>query len=176
MPMIICEECGKEYSDKAKQCPACGAPPKFVTCTECGEKVSAKASSCPKCGCPLSNSSTPIASMPMMAAPVINITNSNDANNSNAVSQETKQEVKQEQTVIQQVGGFMDNIGGRGGRECNKWISFILCVCFGYFGAHKFYEGRNKMGIIYLFTIGLFGIGWILDCIIIFFKPNPYYT
>ena len=42
-------------------------------------------------------------------------------------------------------------------------VDLILCVCFGYFGVHKFYEGNKKMGLIYLFTLGLFGIGWIVD-------------
>lgn len=32
------------------------------------------------------------------------------------------------------------------------------------------------MGIVYLFTVGLFGIGWIIDLISILCKPNPYYV
>ena len=28
------------------------------------------------------------------------------------------------------------------------------------------------MGILYFFTIGLFGIGWIVDIIILIFKPK----
>ena len=32
------------------------------------------------------------------------------------------------------------------------------------------------MGILYLLTCGLFGIGWIVDIIIILTKPNPYYV
>lgn len=58
----------------------------------------------------------------------------------------------------------------------NKWVAFLLCLLLGYFGAHKFYEGKTGMGILYLFTVGLFGIGWIVDCIILLFKPNPYYV
>lgn len=61
-------------------------------------------------------------------------------------------------------------------KKVNKWISWILCFYLGYFGVHKFYEGDNKMGIIYLCTIGLFGIGWIIDLIMILTKPNPYYV
>lgn len=26
MALVVCEECGREVSDKAPQCPACGAP------------------------------------------------------------------------------------------------------------------------------------------------------
>lgn len=58
----------------------------------------------------------------------------------------------------------------------NKWTAFLLCLFLGVFGAHKFYEGRIGMGILYLFTFGIFGIGWLIDCIILLTKPNPYYV
>lgn len=35
----------------------------------------------------------------------------------------------------------------------------------GYFGVHKFYEGKIGMGILYIFTFGLFGIGTYIDLI-----------
>lgn len=57
----------------------------------------------------------------------------------------------------------------------NKWISFLLCLFLGYLGIHKFYEGRIFLGIVYLFTVGLLGIGVFIDLIILLFKPNPYY-
>lgn len=58
--------------------------------------------------------------------------------------------------------------------ERNKWVAFILCILFGAFGVHKFYEGKIALGILYLCTGGLCGIGWIIDAIKLFFKPNPY--
>lgn len=61
-------------------------------------------------------------------------------------------------------------------RMRNKWVAFFLCLFLGYFGAHKFYEGKTGMGIVYLFTVGLFGIGWFIDCISLLCKPNPYYV
>ncbi len=63
-----------------------------------------------------------------------------------------------------------------GVRAKNKWVAFFLCLFLGYFGAHKFYEGKIGMGILYLFTVGLFGIGWFIDCIVLLTKPNPYYV
>ena len=44
------------------------------------------------------------------------------------------------------------------------------------FGAHKFYENRAKIGLVYLFTLGLFGVGWLIDILLIALKPNPYYV
>lgn len=62
------------------------------------------------------------------------------------------------------------------GRPVNKWVAFVICFFLGYFGAHKFYEGKITIGILYFFTLGLFGIGWVIDLIIILCKPNPYYV
>ena len=60
------------------------------------------------------------------------------------------------------------------GRLRNKWVSLCLCIFLGWLGAHKFYEGKIGMGILYLLTCGLFGIGSIVDIIAIVLKPNPY--
>lgn len=58
----------------------------------------------------------------------------------------------------------------------SKWTAFFLCLFLGGFGAHKFYEGKSGMGLLYLFTIGLFGVGWIIDVFVLLSKPNPYYV
>ena len=62
------------------------------------------------------------------------------------------------------------------GKAKDKWIAFFLCLFLGYLGIHKFYEGKIGMGILYLCTFGLFGIGAIIDLIAIVMKPNPYYV
>ena len=59
--------------------------------------------------------------------------------------------------------------------EKNKWVSFLLCLFLGPLGIHKFYEGKVLLGIVYIFTLGLFGVGVLIDLIILLFKPNPYY-
>lgn len=68
------------------------------------------------------------------------------------------------------------NMNGRGGKPKNKWVALVLCFFLGAFGGHKFYEGKIGMGILYLFTCGLFGIGVLVDFICLLFKPNPYYV
>ncbi|MEG0034469.1 MAG: NINE protein [Bacilli bacterium] len=47
----------------------------------------------------------------------------------------------------------------------SRLVDLILCWFLGVFGAHKFYEGKIGMGILYIFTLGLFGIGCIVDFI-----------
>lgn len=67
------------------------------------------------------------------------------------------------------------NVNGAFGKKiCNKWVSFFLCLFLGFCGAHKFYEGKSGMGILYIFTVGLFEIGWLVDIISIPCKPNSY--
>lgn len=45
----------------------------------------------------------------------------------------------------------------------SRIVALLLCVFFGYFGAHYFYAGRWGMGFLYLFTAGLFCFGWFYD-------------
>ena len=42
-------------------------------------------------------------------------------------------------------------------------VSWILLTFGGVFGLHRFYLGRWKSGLLWLFTGGLFGIGWAFD-------------
>lgn len=44
-----------------------------------------------------------------------------------------------------------------------KTAALLWCIFLGYFGAHYFYVGKIGKGILYIFTVGLFGIGWIID-------------
>ena len=44
-------------------------------------------------------------------------------------------------------------------------VALILCLLFGMLGVHYFYVGKIGMGLLYLFTGGLLGIGWIVDII-----------
>jgi TM2 domain-containing membrane protein YozV len=45
-------------------------------------------------------------------------------------------------------------------------IGYILWI-FGFMGAHRFYYGRPVTGTIWLLTLGLFFIGWIVDLFLI---------
>ena len=114
-------------------------------CKHCGNKIPVAAVICTHCGCQVED-------FKKNDQPNIVINNANTNTNTNT------------------------NVNGavRGLKVKNKWISFFLCVFLGYFGAHKFYEGRIGMGIIYLLTFGLCGIGWLIDCIVLLCKPNPY--
>lgn len=116
-------------------------------CKHCGAKIAEAAVICPQCGCQVEEMKS--AEQPSI---VINNANTNTNTNTNV------------------------NAAALGMRMKNKWVAFFLCLFLGIIGAHKFYEGRVGMGVLYLFTGGLFGIGWFVDCLSLLFKPNPYYV
>ena len=45
-------------------------------------------------------------------------------------------------------------------------VGYLLWL-LGCFGAHRFYFGKQITGIIWLFTFGLLGIGWLVDLFLI---------
>lgn len=42
----------------------------------------------------------------------------------------------------------------------------VIVVLFGWAGVHKFIAGKKVQGLIYLFTFGVGGIGWLLDIVL----------
>ena len=117
-------------------------------CKFCGQKIPQDAVVCTFCGRQVEE----IISQVQQPNVIINNNNTNTNNN----------------TIGNPSGVFVS--------PKNKWTAFLLCLFLGIFGAHKFYEGRIGMGILYFFTGGLFGIGWIIDAIVLLTKPNPYYV
>ena len=117
-------------------------------CKHCGGIIPKEAVICIKCGCQVEEMKN--AGQPQV---VINNTNTNtnmNANVNNAIPNNLKAK--------------------------NKWVAFFLCLFLGFFGVHKFYEGKTLMGIIYFFTGGLLGIGWFIDLIVLLGKPSIYYV
>jgi len=47
-----------------------------------------------------------------------------------------------------------------------KSMGYILWL-FGFTGSHRFYFGKPISGTLYFFTLGLLGVGWLIDLFLI---------
>ncbi len=54
-------------------------------------------------------------------------------------------------------------------KQVNSGTAYVTwCLCLlGFCGGQRFYTGNTGIGLIYLFTFGLFGIGQVLDLVLI---------
>ncbi len=49
----------------------------------------------------------------------------------------------------------------------SRTVALLLCMFLGGYGAHRFYVGKVGSGLLWLCTAGLFGIGSLIDLIMI---------
>ena len=48
----------------------------------------------------------------------------------------------------------------------SKTVGYLLWI-FGFTGSHRFYYGKPVTGTLWFFTLGLLGIGWLIDLFLI---------
>lgn len=145
--MAYCSNCGNRIEEGFEFCPACGKKV-FLDITDTFSINNLESFTvCPHCG----------ERMPTDSYYCLNCGYSLDEN-------------------IEDLQQIRDRIDYQKKEEVwkNKWCALILCLIFGWMGAHKYYEGRIGLGIAYTVTIGFCGIGWLIDIIILIFKSNPY--
>lgn len=149
---MVCKKCGAENPRGTTFCNSCGATlSEMKFCQFCGSEIDKGCIICPHCGKQVEILKTE------QPAPQVVINNTNTNTNTNRTTN----------TVYSNPYVY--------GKPKNKWVAFCLCLFLGFIGAHKFYEGKTGMGILYLFTAGLFCIGVFVDLIAILAKPTYYY-
>jgi len=42
-------------------------------------------------------------------------------------------------------------------------FAYVLWLVLGWCGAHRFYLGFRTSGLVYMFTLGVCGVGWVVD-------------
>lgn len=119
-------------------------------CKYCGEKIASDAVICVKCGRQVESVGGKDANSPII------INNNNSASSASSSSA---------------YAGYRYQ-----GRRCSKWVALLLCIFLGWCVGHKFYEGKIGTGLVYLFTMGIFFFGIVIDFFNILGKTDPYYA
>lgn len=143
----------------------------FKFCGECGEKVLIGAKFCPNCGKPFAPEEKPKKFCQHCGAEI-----DRDCVVCPRCGKQVSELKSEQLPFVIQNANMNANINRPIGKEKDKWVAFFLCLFLGLVGAHKFYEEKIGMGILYIFTGGLFLVGAIIDLILILSKPNPYYV
>ena len=70
-----------------------------------------------------------------------------------------------------------DSQGTGGGKKTvvrNHTTAVILSILFGWLGVDRFYVGHIGLGLLKLFTMGCYGVWWVIDIILFATKKVNY--
>lgn len=156
----FCPFCGVEAGNKGKMCPNCNKLYFGRSCTDCGyREISVNANKTYK----MSQEAVEKAEAGLnggVAPTTIGINGKN-------ISPEA---LKLADMAMNRTPGMPLNFSAFLPTKSDKsrMTAFILCLLFGWMGFHQFYVGNNKKGILYAATLGMFGVGIIMDLYTIF--------
>lgn len=121
-------------------------------CSSCGAAIPTASSYCMNCG----------ATVRAFSQPQVNVSNNTTNTTINYI----------DNRILN--SNVNTNINTDTNGMKSKKVALLLCLLFGWCGVHRFYEGKIVTGIIYACTGGLGGFGWLIDFLILLFKPRFY--
>jgi TM2 domain-containing membrane protein YozV len=79
----------------------------------------------------------------------------------------TKKNEQNVELLLSNVSKFLQGkeIVVKGGSEKGLTITLLIAIFFGWLGLHRFYVGKWKTGLLYMFTLGGLGIGVVIDLV-----------
>ena len=142
-------------------------------CSNCGSEVSDGTIFCPSCGSRVKdvNPSSGIAQPTATTAEVGGVSCPNCGSNRISFQRESTGTRGYHKTVgLCKACGYTwitSNDLHAPYSDKKKGVAFVLCLLLGCSGVHQFYVGRIGKGILYLFTLGLLGVGVTIDLVLI---------
>ncbi len=154
--MKVCKYCEAAAPEDAVVCPSCGAADFSHRCAQCGEVFDS--AFCPRCGlqagtepriCPHCGTRYHTNACPTCGYLPLR---------DRAPAGETR--------VVERVVERVPAAAGAASPK-SRLAALLLVLFLGILGIHRFYVGKVGTGLLFLITGGLFGIGWVIDLILI---------
>ena len=147
----------------------------MITCNTCGTRISEMATLCPKCGQDPRGPTNRQWLKQQQAAQSQKMIQIVPATRPTKYCQSCGQVVDAQCVICPHCGvqiAPMQNMTTRStasgtDSEKSRLIALLLCLLLGNLGIHRFYVGKTGTGVLWLFTLGLIGIGSLVDLIMI---------
>jgi RNA polymerase subunit RPABC4/transcription elongation factor Spt4 len=147
----ICKYCESAVAEEETVCPHCGARDFQYRCEQCGEVF--ESAHCPRCG-------LRAGEKPKVCPHCGTRYHTNACPNCGYLPVQLRSTAGEEREV--RYVEVKPAVSGK-----SRLAALLLVLFLGVLGIHRFYVGKVGTGILYILTGGFFGIGLLIDLILI---------